>query len=81
MTETRTKSQPLPLRLNSRVRVRAIVIWAMDSQSTRDLYLKCLNATGTVISVDPRWTLAYCVKLDNGNTLRFAENYLEVLEP
>jgi len=80
-TETRTKLQPLPLRLHSRVRVVSVTIQASCSYSLRQSLLKWLNATGTVINFDPRWTHPYIVKLDNGDSFAFAKDSLEVLEP
>ena len=80
MSETRAKVYVPPLRVHSRVRVRAIVVWAMDSQSEQRSRLKCLDTTGTVVAWDPRWTLPCYVQLDNGESHRFAPHHLEVLE-
>ncbi len=79
--ETQTRSQPLPLRVHSRVRVVAITIRAWSSQSLRNKLLEHLAATGTVTSFDPRYTLPYRVKFDDGSFLSFAEKSLQVLEP
>lgn len=81
MTETRTKRQPLPLRVNSRVRVVSVVIRAGYSRSQRHSLLKCLNATGTVVSFDPRFTLPCFIRLDDGDYFAFTKDNLEVLEP
>ena len=70
-----------PLGVHSRVRVRALVIQATDSATTRYCLLKRLGTTGTVISCDPRWTLPRRVKFDDGACIAFAEDNLEVLKP
>ncbi len=71
----------MPPKVRSRVRVVSVVIQASDSPGGTDRLLKCLNATGTVVRFDPRWTLPYHVELDDGRFVSFAEDNLEVLEP
>ncbi len=67
------------LRVHSRVRVVSIVVRASDSPGYRQCLLKRLGGTGTVDSVDPRFTLPFRVKLDDGDITAFAEDNLEVL--
>ena len=76
-----TKVEILPLRLHSRVRVISVRIGASDSSSQRYSLLKCLDTTGTVVGFDPRFTLPWRVKLDDGNFAVFAEENLKALEP
>ncbi len=71
----------MSLRLHSRVRVVSVTVRASDSPGWRQRLLKRLGSTGTVDSVDPRFTLPFRVKLDDGDITAFAENELEVLEP
>ena len=76
-----TKVRPLSLKVHSRVRVVAITIRITESRALRCNLIQCLGATGTVINFDPRLTLPWRVRLDNGDLFAFAENNLEVLEP
>lgn len=69
------------LKVNSRVRVIAVTIRANYSPTMRHSLLKCLGATGTVIHFDPRFTLPYSIRFDDGCTSSFAENACEMLEP
>ena len=71
----------MTLRVGSRVRVVSIVVQASDSPGYRQYLLKRLGTTGMVDSVDPRFTLPFRVKLDDGDITAFAEDNLEVLEP
>lgn len=79
--KTQTKQQPLPLRLNSRVRVTSVVIRAGYSSSLRYSLLERLDGVGTVVSFDPRSAWPFCIKLDDGTFICLAEDNLEVLEP
>lgn len=81
MAETQTKRQVLPLRVHSRVRVVSVSVRASDSPGWRRSLLKRLGTTGTIDSVDPRFTSPFRVKLDDGDVAAFTENELEVLEP
>jgi len=81
MPETRTKYRSLVLQVHSRVRIVSVIIRAGDGRYERRRLLKWLNATGTVVSFDTRWTLPWRVRLDSGEYVSFAKDNLEVLEP
>jgi len=71
----------MTLEVDRRVRVVAVTIRAGYGRYERRRLLKWLNATGTVVSFDPRWTLPWRVRLDNGEYVAFAKESLEVLAP
>jgi len=79
--ETRTKYRSRVVQVHSRVRIISVTVWAHHSDSERRRSLKWLNATGTIVNFDPRWTLPWRVKLDSGEYKAFAKDNLEVLEP
>ena len=72
-------SRPLPLRVHSRVRVTSVTIRASDSPGHGQHLLKRLGTTGTIDSLDPRFTLPFRVRLDNGEITAFSEDELEPL--
>lgn len=81
-TENRdTKTIVAKLRVHSRVRVVSVTIGVTCSPSGRHSLLRCLGTMGTVINFDPRWTLPWLVKFDDGICIPFAEDNLEVLGP
>ena len=68
------------LKVHSRVRVVCVTLRTVDSRALRCNLMQCLGATGTVINFDPRFTLPYRVRFNNGDLFGFAEDSLEVLE-
>ena len=71
----------MSLKVRSRVRVVSVTVWVSDSPGYRRHLLRRLGSAGTVDSVDPRFTLPFRVRLDNGEITAFSEDELEVLEP
>ena len=67
------------LKVHSRVRVVSVTIRASDSPGYRRHLCERVGSTGIIDSVDPRFTLPFRVRLDNGEITAFSEDELEPL--